>query len=101
MRKIMKMQCISNMAGPVEQGVLLDQFGVLHDGLSPYPAIHEAVQYLAETGARIVILSNSSRSKLLSIDVSKAKQWSLRIFKPMTRFYTTYDREDKICHPSL
>jgi hypothetical protein len=44
------------------QGVLLDQFGVLHDGLRPYSGVQDAVKYLAEAGMRIVILSNSSRS---------------------------------------
>jgi hypothetical protein len=42
-------------------GVLLDQFGVLHDGKVPYPHAAAAVERLAQAGKTIVILSNSSR----------------------------------------
>eukprot|EP00878_Enallax_costatus_P030388 GHUV01033081.1.p1 GENE.GHUV01033081.1~~GHUV01033081.1.p1 ORF type:complete len:137 (+),score=25.30 GHUV01033081.1:410-820(+) len=43
------------------QGVLLDQFGVLHDGKQPYPHAIAAVQRLHEAGKQIIVLSNSSR----------------------------------------
>ena len=39
-----------------------DQFGVLHDGRSPYPGAVEALRTLKARGARIVILSNSGKS---------------------------------------
>jgi hypothetical protein len=42
-------------------GILLDQFGVLHDGRTPYPHAVGAVRALARAGKRIVVLSNSSR----------------------------------------
>lgn len=45
----------------VLQGVLLDQFGVLHDGKQPYPHAIAAVQQLHAAGKTIVVLSNSSR----------------------------------------
>ena len=41
--------------------LLLDQFGVLHDGRVAYPAAVDAVRRLAEAGKRLVILSNSGR----------------------------------------
>jgi HAD superfamily hydrolase (TIGR01459 family) len=42
---------------------LLDQFGTLHDGATLYPGAAEAIRRLRQTGARILILSNSgSRS---------------------------------------
>lgn len=44
------------------QAILLDQFGVLHDGQKPYPGSVEAVKAMAETGRKILIISNSSRS---------------------------------------
>ena len=44
------------------QAVLLDQFGVLHDGQKPYPGAIEAVKTLAESGRKVLIISNSSRS---------------------------------------
>eukprot|EP00241_Pyramimonas_parkeae_P005955 CAMPEP_0114234074 /NCGR_PEP_ID=MMETSP0058-20121206/5520_1 /TAXON_ID=36894 /ORGANISM="Pyramimonas parkeae, CCMP726" /LENGTH=384 /DNA_ID=CAMNT_0001345739 /DNA_START=85 /DNA_END=1239 /DNA_ORIENTATION=- len=40
---------------------LLDQFGVLHDGKVAYPDAVEAVRELARAGAKLIILSNSSR----------------------------------------
>lgn len=41
--------------------MLLDQFGVLHDGKVAYPGAVEAVRRWAEAGVRVYILSNSSR----------------------------------------
>lgn len=43
------------------RGVLLDQFGVLHDGNKPYPEAIAAVEQMHREGMRIVIVSNSSR----------------------------------------
>ncbi|KAK9805732.1 hypothetical protein WJX73_003126 [Symbiochloris irregularis] len=43
------------------KGILLDQFGVLHDGKKPYPQAVEAVSELAAAGRKVLILSNSSR----------------------------------------
>jgi HAD superfamily hydrolase (TIGR01459 family) len=44
------------------RAVLLDQFGVLHDGQNAYHGAAEAVEYLhKECGLRILIVSNSSR----------------------------------------
>lgn len=48
------------------QGVLLDQYGCLHDGQTPYTGAIEAVRTLAERGLRIVLLSNSSRREQAS-----------------------------------
>lgn len=39
----------------------LDQFGVLHDGKQPYPGAISALEKLATCGAKMVIISNSSR----------------------------------------
>lgn len=41
--------------------ILLDQFGVIHDGQKVYKAAVDAVSKLHEAGLKIVILSNSSR----------------------------------------
>uniref|UniRef100_A0A0D6R9D4 Uncharacterized protein n=1 Tax=Araucaria cunninghamii TaxID=56994 RepID=A0A0D6R9D4_ARACU len=40
---------------------LLDQFGVLHDGQRPYPGAVATLEQLAHSGAKMVIVSNSSR----------------------------------------
>lgn len=42
-------------------GVLLDQFGVLHDGKKAFPGAIDCVQALQERGMPIVALSNSGR----------------------------------------
>ncbi|KAF6257553.1 HAD-like domain-containing protein [Scenedesmus sp. NREL 46B-D3] len=43
------------------QFVLLDQFGVLHDGQQPYPHAIAAVEQLHAAGKQVLVLSNSSR----------------------------------------
>ena len=43
------------------QGVLLDQYGVLHDGKKAYPGAVAAVEALAAAGRKLLVLSNSSR----------------------------------------
>ncbi len=40
---------------------VLDQYGVLHDGIAPYPSANHALGFLREAGKEIVILSNSGR----------------------------------------
>ncbi|MER9744172.1 MULTISPECIES: TIGR01459 family HAD-type hydrolase [unclassified Mesorhizobium] len=40
---------------------LLDQFGVLHDGASPYPGAVEALSTLKRAGKTIVLISNSGK----------------------------------------
>ena len=48
--------------GPNPKSVfLLDQYGVLHDGKQAYPCAIETVRNLHESGARLFIISNSSR----------------------------------------
>lgn len=42
--------------------LFLDQYGVLHDGATPYAGAIDALRALKRAGARIVILSNSGRS---------------------------------------
>ena len=46
---------------PALQGVLLDQYGVLHDGKKAYPGAIAAVEALAAAGRKLLVLSNSSR----------------------------------------
>ena len=60
----------------MSQGILLDQFGVLHDGKTAYPSAIQAVQKLSQSGRKIVILSNSSRRKLGLVQIS-ACQYAL------------------------
>ncbi|KAG4180119.1 hypothetical protein ERO13_A10G146000v2 [Gossypium hirsutum] len=49
----------------------LDQFGVLHDGKQPYPGVISTLEKLATTGAKMVIISNSSRRASTTIEKLK------------------------------
>ncbi|KAJ1269456.1 hypothetical protein BS78_07G213200 [Paspalum vaginatum] len=46
----------------------LDQFGVLHDGKKPYPGAILALEKLAGNGAKMVIISNSSRRSSVTME---------------------------------
>lgn len=50
----------------------LDQFGVLHDGKKPYPGAILALEKLAGNGAKMVIISNSSRRSSVTMDKLKS-----------------------------
>ncbi|EFJ30866.1 hypothetical protein SELMODRAFT_89423 [Selaginella moellendorffii] len=53
---------LQELAGtPTYKAWLLDQFGVLHDGRKPYPGAIATLECLASTGAKLLLLSNSSR----------------------------------------
>ena len=45
-------------------GFLIDQWGVLHDGVDIFPAALATLKRLKQAGKQIVILSNSGRSGL-------------------------------------
>lgn len=53
----------AGMAGlvPRYDGYIIDQWGVLHDGIRPYPGARECLKRLRDLGKRVVILSNSGR----------------------------------------
>ena len=54
---------------PRYPAILLDQFGVLHDGVTPYAGSIEATRHLAEDQERrLVLLSNSSRRACHALD---------------------------------
>ena len=42
-------------------GLLLDQWGVLHDGTAPYPGAVDCLERLRDAGKKVIILSNSGR----------------------------------------
>ncbi|KAL3752760.1 hypothetical protein ACJRO7_000194 [Eucalyptus globulus] len=49
----------------------LDQFGVLHDGKQPYPGAISTLEKLASSGAKMVIISNSSRRASTTMEKMK------------------------------
>ncbi|MFO1067219.1 MAG: TIGR01459 family HAD-type hydrolase [Geminicoccaceae bacterium] len=48
------------------EAFVIDQWGVLHDGIRPYPGVVEALERLHDARKRIVLLSNSGRRKTVS-----------------------------------
>lgn len=45
---------------------LLDQFGVLHDGVQPYAGTTDALQQIIDSGARVIIISNSGKRSVVN-----------------------------------
>ena len=43
--------------------LIIDQWGVLHDGKTPYPGVVECLKNLKSLGKRLILLSNSSKRK--------------------------------------
>jgi len=48
--------------------IVFDQWGVLHDGTSPYPKAVEAVQGLADKETQLAVLSNSGKRSDINAD---------------------------------
>ena len=55
---------LSGMAGVIDRydALLLDQWGVLHDGARPYPGAVDCLERLRAAAKSVVIVSNSGRS---------------------------------------
>ena len=51
---------VSEMA-PLYDGYVLDLWGVIHDGIAPYPGAVDCLERLKARGARVVLLSNAPR----------------------------------------
>jgi HAD superfamily hydrolase (TIGR01459 family) len=51
---------------PHFDAVLLDQFGVLHDGTTVYPGVVDCLEALRAAGKRVIILSNSGTRRALN-----------------------------------
>ncbi|XVF84262.1 hypothetical protein PTKIN_Ptkin17bG0019100 [Pterospermum kingtungense] len=58
----------------------LDQFGVLHDGKQPYPGAILTLEKLATTGAKMVIISNSSRRAINTMERMKSLGFDPSLF---------------------
>src|SRR3954453_3797691 len=46
---------------PEYDGVILDLWGVVHDGTAPFPGVLDCMARLIEAGKRLVLLSNAPR----------------------------------------
>ncbi|CAA7027195.1 unnamed protein product [Microthlaspi erraticum] len=73
---------------------LLDQYGVLHDGKKPYPGAISTLQNLATAGAKIVVISNSSRRASTTMEKLKGLG-----FDPS--FFTGAITSGELTHQSL
>jgi HAD superfamily hydrolase (TIGR01459 family) len=49
-------------------GLILDLWGVVHDGRTPYPGVTETLARIKETGTKVVMLSNAPRRSSAVID---------------------------------
>ncbi|CAN1248108.1 5'-nucleotidase YutF [Linum perenne] len=58
----------------------LDQFGVLHDGKQPYPGAIATLKKLATAGAKMVIISNSSRRASVTMEKMKTLGFDTSLF---------------------
>ncbi|KAI4342830.1 hypothetical protein MLD38_027401 [Melastoma candidum] len=69
---VVSFQSLGGIRGLAEMGRFkawfLDQFGVLHDGKNPYPGAISTLENLAKTGAKMVIISNSSRRASVTLE---------------------------------
>ncbi|GKV50673.1 hypothetical protein SLEP1_g57371 [Rubroshorea leprosula] len=59
----------------------LDQFGVLHDGKQPYPGAISTLEKLATNGAKMVIISNSSRRVPTTVNKMKSLGFDPSLFE--------------------
>ena len=57
--------------------VLLDMWGVMHDGSKPYEGVLDAVRRLKEAGKTLIIVSNSSKRKENSIKMLEKREFIL------------------------
>ncbi|KAJ4783159.1 Haloacid dehalogenase-like hydrolase (HAD) superfamily protein [Rhynchospora pubera] len=77
-------QCLDGIRTLAESGQFkawfLDQYGVLHDGKKPYPGAIATLEKLAATGAKMVIISNSSRRAVVTYDKLRALGFDPSLF---------------------
>lgn len=61
--------------------IVLDQWGVLHDGTSPYPSAQKALADLAKAGPHLAVLSNSGKRATPNRDRIGAMGFDTSVFK--------------------
>jgi HAD superfamily hydrolase (TIGR01459 family) len=49
-------------------GIVLDLWGVVHDGRNPYPSAADCLRQLARAGKRVILLSNAPRRSITVIE---------------------------------
>lgn len=74
-----KIAGLREIAGQFD-GVLVDQFGVLHDGRTPFPGARECLNELNRVGVPIVALSNSGRRAAPNADRLERLSFTASLF---------------------
>lgn len=62
---VIRIDTLSDIARRFD-AIVLDQWGVLHDGTTPYPGAIRALSDLRQAGARLAVLSNSGKRAALN-----------------------------------
>jgi len=61
-------------------GFIVDQWGVLHDGVRPYPGAIDCLEKLREAGKHVVVLSNSGRREAGNVRLMAEVGFDARLF---------------------
>jgi HAD superfamily hydrolase (TIGR01459 family) len=61
-------------------GFIIDQWGVLHDGMAPYPGALECLLQLRAAGKRIVVLTNSGRPEAANVRLMEKMGFPAELF---------------------
>src|SRR5262245_23715131 len=61
-------------------GFIIDQWGVLHDGTSPYPGAIKCLENLRAAGKHVVVLSNTGRPRAENLGMLAAMGFEARLF---------------------
>ncbi|MGH8617551.1 MAG: TIGR01459 family HAD-type hydrolase [Burkholderiales bacterium] len=64
-------------------GLIVDQWGVLHDGMRPYPGAAACLEQLHAAGKRVVVLSNSGRPESANVRLMEEMGFPARHFVRM------------------
>jgi HAD superfamily hydrolase (TIGR01459 family) len=64
-------------------GYIVDQWGVLHDGMRPYPGALDCLERLHEAGKHVVVLSNSGRREAANVRLMEEMGFPARLFDRM------------------
>ncbi|WP_051432010.1 TIGR01459 family HAD-type hydrolase [Rhodovibrio salinarum] len=87
----------------VYQAILIDQFGVLHDGKTALPGAREAVLGLRDQGARLAVISNSGKRAAVNQERLRALGFEEALFDGVMtsgelarQFFTDWLREGRL-----
>ena len=73
---------LAGLAGLVARfdGFIVDQWGVLHDGMRPYPGALDCLERLRAAGKHVVVLSNSGRREAANVQLMREMGFPAQLF---------------------